>query len=284
MASLLEGVIGGATNWINNALFGDPAAADRKMQVQFAKNGIQWKVEDAKKAGVHPLYALGAQTVPFQPTMTAGHGAPADFSAMGQDISRAIDATRAPEEKLDAFQTSVRELTLTKMGLENELLASQIAKLGATQSPGIPTGASNPYLLPGQPNSGVRVPTLRGSLAGADLIRTTPLERRSYSAAAPHQEAGAVSETGFVRTPTGLAPVQSKDAKDRTEEDWAATMAWNIRNRLLPMTGLDANPPPRSALPAGATGWRWNSIKQEYQPIYPGGRSDRVILKLKKWR
>lgn len=31
-----------------------------KLQKQFAQTGIQWKVADAKKAGIHPVYALGA--------------------------------------------------------------------------------------------------------------------------------------------------------------------------------------------------------------------------------
>jgi hypothetical protein len=35
------------------------ASAQRQMDMQFAKNQIQWKVADAKKAGLHPLYALG---------------------------------------------------------------------------------------------------------------------------------------------------------------------------------------------------------------------------------
>jgi hypothetical protein len=33
-----------------------------KMQREFAQKGIRWKVSDAKKAGIHPLYALGAST------------------------------------------------------------------------------------------------------------------------------------------------------------------------------------------------------------------------------
>ena len=30
------------------------------MQKEFAQKGIRWKVEDAKQAGIHPLYALGS--------------------------------------------------------------------------------------------------------------------------------------------------------------------------------------------------------------------------------
>lgn len=33
------------------------------MNYDFAQNSIQWKTEDAKKAGIHPLYAMGASTM-----------------------------------------------------------------------------------------------------------------------------------------------------------------------------------------------------------------------------
>jgi hypothetical protein len=33
------------------------------LQREFAQNSIQWKVKDAKKAGLHPLYGIGANTV-----------------------------------------------------------------------------------------------------------------------------------------------------------------------------------------------------------------------------
>ena len=38
---------------------------------QFAKRGIQWRVHDAKKAGLHPLAALGAQTTSFSPSFVS---------------------------------------------------------------------------------------------------------------------------------------------------------------------------------------------------------------------
>lgn len=38
-----------------------------EFQKEFAQNGIQWRVEDAKAAGLHPLFALGASTPSFSP-------------------------------------------------------------------------------------------------------------------------------------------------------------------------------------------------------------------------
>ena len=47
-------------------------AKNAALQREFAQSGIQWKVADAKKAGLHPLAALGAQTASASPSYQAG--------------------------------------------------------------------------------------------------------------------------------------------------------------------------------------------------------------------
>lgn len=103
-----------------DALFGKSQAdANAASQKEFAQHGIRWRVKDAEAAGIHPLYALGAQTHSFAPTMVGSN-----FAAAGQDISRAIDATRTGGERLNA---RLGELALERAGLENDLLRAQIA-------------------------------------------------------------------------------------------------------------------------------------------------------------
>lgn len=41
------------------------------LQKEFAQHGVQWRVQDAIAAGVHPLYALGANIPTFSPVQTA---------------------------------------------------------------------------------------------------------------------------------------------------------------------------------------------------------------------
>lgn len=72
-----------------------------KQAKEFAQNQIQWKVADAKKAGLHPLAALG-----MSPVMGPSATAVGDFSgidrgldAMGQNISRAIDSYQTQEQR-----------------------------------------------------------------------------------------------------------------------------------------------------------------------------------------
>lgn len=68
----------------------DEAAEERKRQEEFARSGIQWRVADAKAAGVHPLFALGASPASFSPIMSQG----TNWSQIGQDISRAATASQ----------------------------------------------------------------------------------------------------------------------------------------------------------------------------------------------
>lgn len=94
-----------------------------KLQKEFAQKGIQWKVADAKAAGIHPLYALGANTISYSPS-AVGSDLASGLSAMGQDIGRAVDAVSTSKER--AAAAALDALQLERAGLENELLRSQI--------------------------------------------------------------------------------------------------------------------------------------------------------------
>lgn len=117
-------------------------------QRQFAQSGIQWRVEDAKKAGIHPLYALGAQTHSFAPSSVGGSSLAEQLSHAGQDISRAIHANSPQSQRERIYQDQVRELSVARLGLENDLLASQIAKTRSQVGPPLPTLSSGAGVRP----------------------------------------------------------------------------------------------------------------------------------------
>lgn len=106
------------------------------MQKEFAQHGIQWRVEDAIKAGVHPLAALGAQLHSFSPT-AVGVEPDDSLAQMGQDISRSVYSTMSGESRVQAKMDALR---IERGELENMLLASQIAKLNGQVGPPMPTG------------------------------------------------------------------------------------------------------------------------------------------------
>lgn len=108
------------------------------MQKEFAQQGIRWKVEDAKAAGVHPLYALGAQTTSFAPVSVGSTNLGTGLAQAGQDIGRAITATSTQGERATAFGEMAQKLQLDNMSLQNQLLASKLAQQRASLNPPMP--------------------------------------------------------------------------------------------------------------------------------------------------
>ncbi|AZL83016.1 DNA pilot protein [Apis mellifera associated microvirus 41] len=255
--------IGGLAGGVIDKVFGD-RSADKAYQQQkeFAQSGIQWRVEDAKKAGIHPLYALGAQTHQFSPT-TVG----TDFAGVGQNLGRAIDATRTSGQRNDAVSKTMQDLELTRMSLSNDLLRQQIAAASlatARQASSVPAMASpgDRYLIEGQGNS--------------PLVQSVPLERTAVDPDRMHQEAGAVSDVGHLRTQSGgYAPTQSYDAHQRLEEDALGGLQWNVRNRILPVVSDTRFAPPHQARPGYV--WVFNMFTGEYSQVKATGTPNRSL-------
>lgn len=109
-------LVGGGTN--------NHAGRDSRQRLQEAVHAsIGMKVEEAKKYGISPLYALGAPTFSPAGVAVGGDNLGATISDMGADISRAVAAGQtAPERELQA-------LTLEKAKLENRYLWEQINSL-----------------------------------------------------------------------------------------------------------------------------------------------------------
>lgn len=105
--------------------------AERNIQMQreFAQQGIRWKVEDAKAAGVHPLFALGASTHSFAPVSVGQNGMASALTSMGQGVGRAINATQTGSERVSSYSEAASKLQLDNMALQNQLLASRVALL-----------------------------------------------------------------------------------------------------------------------------------------------------------
>lgn len=153
-------------------LFGKSSAdkANRqniKLQREFAQKGIQWKVADAKAAGVHPLAALGANTVSFSPSVVGDNSMGQAMSNMGQDLGRAINAGSTSRQRADhvsqqILQEQLKGLQLDNAGkaLSNAGTASQLRR-SALVGPPMPSsdgstntgvsGQSSNYIVGGVP-------------------------------------------------------------------------------------------------------------------------------------
>lgn len=218
------------------------------LQKEFAQNGLQWKAEDARKAGIHPLYGIGAQTTSFSP-VSVGSSLP-DWSGLsdaGQNLGRAIDATRTAPQRVDAYTQTLQGLNLERAGLENELLKSQIASQNANRNPPFPS-AVDPFMIPGQTQSGVN-----------GIVVDKPLERTLTSPGTPYSEPGSHPNLGYsANVYGGLDVVPSKDVKDRIEDSPMEWMWW-LNNNILPAiqrNGASAIAPPASLYPL-KRGHKW---------------------------
>lgn len=227
------------------------------LQREFAQMGIQWKVEDAKKAGIHPLAALGATTQGASPSFQMSGAMPHP----GQNISRAIRSTQNAQERLEG------ELRLENMRLQNTLLTKQI--LEASSRPGnppMPTAGTDNF-IDGQGDSGTML--------------VVPSKRVAHAPGRPAQEAGARPDVSFSRSDTGLVPVIPEGLSESMEDDMVGKILWRIRNQVMPnFTGEGA--PPTSQLPQGADRWRWDHVRQQWYPAKYDGL-DRLIQRARKW-
>lgn len=256
-SSLLGGLMSSRSASKDRAAAAALNAENIALQREFAQNGIRWKAEDAQRAGIHPLYALGATTHSFSPvTAFASHndGMAEGFANAGQNIGRAVQAGLTQPNRTAA---KLETLALERADLENELLRSQIAREKSQLGPPIPP-AHGPGMFGSVGGTGPLVP-----------VEEVPLQRTQAHAEKPWQEPGALSESGFLRTPTGLAPVPGKDAKERIEDQIIPEWQWSIRNNLIPSFGGDATKPPKDWLPKGAIDWNYSIWKQEWQPVFP---------------
>lgn len=143
------GGIGSALSGVASlgGLFGDKglsprmqAATEAAYNREVMQNQIQWKVDDARKAGVHPLAALGTNTVSWSPSMSGGGGgdtAIQRISEAGQGIGRAASAFADSRMKKILFEQEVRMNELKIKDAEVSLQKNASANALAT-APGSP--------------------------------------------------------------------------------------------------------------------------------------------------
>lgn len=243
-------ITGGAT--LVGGMMGDKSAqraADKNaaMQKEFAKKGIQWRVEDAKKAGISPEFALGGGGASFTPTYTGGKTGDMIADA-GQNIARAALASGTKEDR--EMDAAMKAETLRGMKLQNDKIDPALTSINRPGNPPFPHANGN--VFPGQGNTPV--------------VKDVSLERTGMSPSAPHSEGGSIPAVGWMNTPDGgLRPVPSQDVKNRIEDQLIPETVWAAQNLVAP--NFDKGPkPPKEALPKGAKSWRWSVSRQAYYP------------------
>lgn len=182
------------------------ANRNEAMQREFAQHGVRWRVDDAKAAGLHPLFALGGSGSTFSPhpTVVGQDRSKGDFFRQtGQDISRAVSAVES------ADQRAMRMLTMDQMRAS---AARDWAQASYWSNEAARKGQSNGQAVAFPVRDG-REPIESLQL---DRIQVKPDEVTSFRAAEPDVTAGR-SHPGWRETNMGrfrmLAPVN--------EEGWS---------------------------------------------------------------
>lgn len=179
------GLLGGfLSNEYNQDLLEQQIASQREAQQNF----IQWRVADAKKAGIHPLFALGANSPSTFPISMGDNVGPALREA-GQDIgsatARMLDTQAKEKHQMDMALGAAQ---LSESDARREMYLSEAAR--NRQAPGAP-----------MPGLGVqREGTVQGkflnehgqdvSAPGTGIIDLKPMEQSSAKEGNPDIVAG----------------------------------------------------------------------------------------------
>lgn len=205
-------------------------ASNLAYQKEFAQNGIQWKVADARAAGIHPMAALGANTVSYSPMALGDIGSELRQKS-GQDLGRAVSAVSDQSSRDKDVNAAVQKLTLERAGLENELLKSQIVRVrqSANPAPQSPTVVADPL----------------GPVFGGTPSPSNPLNdpEKYLQAPAPPEHSGTRVGLGTWEHNPYFTDAQKVEDRygDVAEEGWGivnllADLGYNVSRGIAPWT------------------------------------------------
>lgn len=144
MDPLLGGVVGAGANLVGGIYGQRNQAAINTANINAAQNaamyGIEWRVADAKRAGINPLAALGSNFSPGPATAVGSNALGAGVGAAGQDIARAFQAygdklSKSAELDNQLKQSQIDQINATTAG---EMLRN--SKMATMSQPGTPPG------------------------------------------------------------------------------------------------------------------------------------------------
>lgn len=191
------GLMGGISNLFGGGDDDDEKDALKIMDKQFdyqqaiLQNQIQWRAEDARKAGLHPLAALGAASMSFNPSMVGGYGNKQSsllerMGRAGQDIGAALNKLGGVTQRqfdvlrLAQEREKLDNMKLQNVGLRNQIYQNSRQTVGSTpleRHLGITGQDSPPAVSAAQAAAIYEPPTISTSKRPGVQSGTQPLER-----------------------------------------------------------------------------------------------------------
>lgn len=216
-----------------------------QLSKEFAQHGVQWRVDDAKRAGIHPLAALG------------------------------FNSPSAPQMQNSQVYSNRRNNTGGHSGSTQAYGEFAQAVLGIFK-------AVIPYIA--QKNTGtIQGQGLDIEKAELDkLVQTLPAPRQATHPSNQGIQAGHGADIKYVKTlDGGMAIVPSDYAKESMEDQLVPEALFALRNYVLPQFNPDTHKPPQ-APPAGKK-WVWDGVRQAYYPKPLSYNTD-SFLGLEGWK
>lgn len=133
-ANILGGLLGQSAADKNREQQNALAQQNRQDQLDALKSGIQWRVADAKAAGINPLAALGASTGSFSNVVGSNDSSSpigAGVAAAGQDLGRAANALTDQQTKADQLNEKLLEAKIANVNADTvrqQAMASEIMR------------------------------------------------------------------------------------------------------------------------------------------------------------
>lgn len=243
-----------------------------------ARNAIQWRVADARAAGLHPLYAMGNPGIsvgpsgafaaaPPQLTAPATSGNVEAMTGLGQNIGRAAHAMMTKNERIRLMKHQAaeaaeerdwaraeRRVNLERGMLQNNALRAEIM-------------LAKQQLNPPAPPVG-RVREFDGP---NPRLQPRPSEPIVGDLEVPALQPGARTSFQYEIQPGGgLRLTPSEEARRNMEDAPVQALNWYFSNSILPLFSAErrrAQVPQLNdhPLPPGME-WRYDWFAGEYQP------------------
>lgn len=189
----LTGLLGAGANllggFFNRSSAESIAQQNIQNQLAFAQHGVQWRVQDAQRAGINPLAALGISTPGFQNVAgdsSFGEG----IGKAGQDISRAISAYQDKNSRMAELEQKLAEAKIANVNADTARMLASASDAARAHPPG--TGPGVPL-----PQSDPRGPVIQLMQRAVDWRTGEVVDIPSDKAASPLQTLAA--------TPTNAA-------------------------------------------------------------------------------
>lgn len=272
------GILGGKSSEKNAQTNADAALQAAKLnteyQKEFAQQGVRWRVEDAREAGIHPLAALGAQTPTYSPSfsMDAFNGNQQSsvsplaigLKSMGQNISRAHQAKMLEHDR--ALENAWKSAQIKRLEADTVLTQAQAAKMVVDSQqlpPAFPPLGVNIHgqVVDGQPDSGLA--------SINNLVKVSPSQSEANIPSSPGVAAATVPDIAFTRTNDGgYALTRSDSLANRMDDDFVGNVLWHFRNSLAQLWEAERVRPPKEYLPKGASRFYFDILRGAWYPKF----------------